>query len=108
MKAIVRDKNLEERAITMIKSGDIEMIEMGIAILANYMKSWKHYKHIYREYYPPIISRDFISISGEDVKKSVKDNIVRGIFNHRLRKIAKENEIKRRFTNVKKTQINDG
>lgn len=99
MKAIVRDKEIEERAWKMVTSKDQELVDLGYSIYRGYMLRYKFYIEIRKDYIIPYRNSDQRwSIQGERANQIEKQ----------LRIIAKENEFHARFEkqNLQKTTDN--
>lgn len=91
MKAIIRDKQIEEKAWKMILSNDAQFNALGYTIFNEYIKRYKFFIEI---------RKDYISTLPEGYRKRViEDN---------LKRIAKSNETKARFGNKNtKTEKNE-
>ena len=99
MKAIVRDKEIEERAWKMVTSKDEELVNLGYSIYRGYMLRYKFYIEIRKDYINPYRNSDQRwSIKGEMANQIEKQ----------LRIIAKNNEFFARFEkqNLQKTTDN--
>ena len=99
MKAIVRDKEIEERAWKMVTSKDEELVNLGYSIYRGYMLRYKFYIEIRKDYIIPYRNSDQKwSIQGERANQIEKQ----------LRIIAKNNEFFARFEkqNLQKTTDN--
>ena len=99
MKAIVRDKEIEERAWKMVTSKDEELVNLGYSIYRGYMLRYKFYIEIRKDYIIPYRNSDQRwSIQGERANQIEKQ----------LRIIAKNNEFFARFEkqNLQKTTDN--
>ena len=99
MKAIVRDKEIEERAWKMVTSKDEELVNLGYSIYRGYMLRYKFYIEIRKDYIIPYRnSHQRWSIQGERANQIEKQ----------LRIIAKNNEFFARFEkqNLQKTTDN--
>lgn len=99
MKAITRDKEIEDKAWKMVTSKDEELIALGFSIYRGYMLRYKFYIEIRKDYIIPYRnSHQRWSIQGERANQIEKQ----------LRIIAKNNEFFARFEkqNLQKTTDN--
>lgn len=99
MKAITRDKEIEDRAWKMVTSKDQELVDLGFSIYRGYMLRYKFYIEIRKDYIIPYRNSDQRwSIQGERANQIEKQ----------LRIIAKNNEFFARFEkhNLQKTTDN--
>lgn len=99
MKAIVRDKEIEERAWKMVISKDEELVNLGYSIYKAYILRYKFFIEIRKEYiYPYTKGHQRWSTQG-DRAFHIERN---------LKAIAKENEFHARFEkqNLQKTTDN--
>jgi hypothetical protein len=99
MKAITRDKEIEDRAWKMVTSKDEELVNLGYSIYRGYMLRYKFYIEIRKDYIIPYRNSDQRwSIQGERANQIEKQ----------LRIIAKNNEFFARFEkqNLQKTTDN--
>ena len=99
MKAITRDKEIEDKAWKMVTSKNEELVALGYSIYRGYMLRYKFYIEIRKDYIIPYRNSDQRwSIQGERANQIEKQ----------LRIIAKNNEFFARFEkqNLQKTTDN--